>query len=314
MSSDSSSVTAATASISSSTQPPNRPPLQQPQQQQGSADHADRTPAAAAALVGPTSAELESLNELIKFDHVYYKVTTPGGGNQTVTLTTTPGNHQTVTVVPSQTTPIKEDSAISVSVVPSAKQSPKVQQVSLLPKVSAPVLSRQQSSNSTYSETDLQLPEIELPPLDESFDQLFDLDNILTDDLLSQVSTAQTLVPTPTVPVATTTPQTSLTSSGYPFVSKDTLQVPTTKLSKNNSSRKRKCSTDLDLKSITFQQRNQRLMSDDIFGLEDASITSSDALSPRSDSSFLGSPQSEGSLIGDDGWQESFTELFPTLV
>ena len=268
-----------------STQAPNRPPIQQ----QGTSEHT-RT---SAPVVGPTTAELESLNELIKFDHVYYKVTTPGG------------NNQTVTVVPT-TTPLKE--GISVSVVQPAKQSTKAKQLSLVPKVSTSELSKQQSANSTYNETDLQLPEIDLPPLDESLDHLLDLDNILTEDLI-QSSTTQALLPSPAVPQVAATPQTTL-SSGYNFVSKDTLQVP--KLSQN--SRKRKCSTDLNLKSITFQQRNQRHMSDDIFGLDDSSITSSDALSPRSDSSFLGSPQSDSSLLGEDGWEESFTELFPTLV
>ena len=161
------------------------------------------------------------------------------------------------------------------------------------------------SSNTSFPP--VQMPEIAFDQsiTQESLDRLLDLDSILQEDLKQNVSP----IPMLASPNNAATATSNTAQLGCNTVSKDTLSIPATT---GLQSRKRKLSninTDLNIKYVV-SPRNQRLESEEIMGLEgfspfgDSSYGSdlSDAASPKSDAS---------SLLGDDGWEESFTELFP---
>ena len=227
------------------------------------------TETATSPVVGPTTEELESFNELIKFDHVYYKMAPPAG------LVVTSSSPQIAT----------EEAKVGARSSPNQKRvKPKQEQQGFplsLPQVfdtshvNAPI---QQTSEIAFAECMKQ----------ESLDQLLELDSILEDDFTQNTEASSTLTLPPMA------------------LAKDSLTVPS---ATGLQSCKRKSSTSVSSPS----PRNQRLGSDDVIGL--------DVLSPLGDSSY-GSDLSDAAsltsdvsqLLGDDGWEESFTELFPSLV
>ncbi len=212
-----------------------------------------------ADVVGPTAEELESFNELMKFDHgdhVYHKATPAG-------LTT------------SRATSAQSAAAGETAVRATDEQ------------------------GSNQPTIVLQIPDVDLSQ--EAFDRLFDLDSILEADLKQNEASALTPVSSTTAPVVDCV-----------SVSKDSLSVPTVTGLK---SRKRKMSDSKPSEAVCFglSPRHQRLASDDIPSFDEMSLSPeysyssdlSDALSPRSDAS---------SPLADSGWEDSFTELFPSLV
>ena len=258
-------------------------------QQQASTD------ASASTMVGPTTAELESLNELIRFDHVYYKVTSPAG-----------------LVVTSSSQQVPAGAAI-VSVVQQKQQQSNSNQ--------RPVKSKQgeqatfTSKPQVVDTVNASVPTVQI--LDnfdqgisqEGLDRLLDLDSILQDDLTQTVDVSPTTMMASPNSTAQSTNNTA--QVGCDAVSKDSLSIPTTT---GLQSRKRKLSninTDLNI-PYSLSLRNQRLESDDILGLEQFSPL--DDSNYSSDLSNAGSPRSEASSLLDGDWEESFTELFPSLV
>ncbi len=239
-------------------------------------------------VVGPTATELESLNELIRFDHVYYKATT--SSPETVELS--PVAADATSPPPSLQTTSGE---AAVSVVKRLKPKPQ----------------------ATTTQQQQQQPQLLLPTItlddelsQESLARLLDLNSILEEDLLKQND--ETLhMPALASPEIAAPDNNTADTTGCIAVSKDTLQVPTDKL----QSRKRKRQSSVNgynlSQNTSLSPRAARLCSDDIMEelspLYDSFYGSdvSDALSPRSD---VTSP------LGTDGWEESFTELFPSLV
>ena len=135
----------------------------------------------------------------------------------------------------------------------------------------------------------------------------FDLDSILEDDLKHNDTVSPEHMMASLEPASfpnTIAPRRCNT------ISKNTLTIPTTT---GLQSRKRKFSNSYNSEfnvKYSVSPRNQRLGSDEVLDLSplaDSSYSSdlSDVASPRSDAS---------SLLGEDGWEESFTELFPSLM
>lgn len=268
------------------------------------------TAAASHCLVGPTAAELESLNELIKFDHVYYK----DGSNRTVKSQT----KGPVTAVTASARPCQP--------VLTAKPQ---KQVSLLPKIvpnnvaagavasspSSPAVGVQEPTVVASEQqvgTLFHIPD-SLMEVDNSLQQLIDIDALLEQDDLhlglaqGQADSSVTGAVTPGTNVA------NATCTGQPqenFTSKDRLSpLPATP-------RKRKLSsTDIQIKST---QDNYFLASPENFFDAEYELNLSTSRSESgysSETGSVGSPQSSvSSPLGDDTWQESFTELFPTLL
>jgi len=260
--------------------------------------------------VGPTAAELESLNELIKFDHVYYK----DGSNRTVKSQT----KGPVTAVTASARPCQP--------VLTAKPQ---KQVSLLPKIvpnnvaagavasspSSPAVGVQEPTVVASEQqvgTLFHIPD-SLMEVDNSLQQLIDIDALLEQDDLhlglaqGQADSSVTGAVTPGTNVA------NATCTGQPqenFTSKDRLSpLPATP-------RKRKLSsTDIQIKST---QDNYFLASPENFFDAEYELNLSTSRSESgysSETGSVGSPQSSvSSPLGDDTWQESFTELFPTLL
>ena len=250
------------------------------------------TSTSASTVVGPTTAELESLNELIKFDHVYYKVTSPAG-----------------LVMASSSPPISSGGAV-VSVV--RQQSPSNQRL-IKPKQEEEqplaLTTTQVVDTSRSSVPTIQIPDIAFSEnlSRENLDRLLDLDSILEEDLKHNDTVSPRHMMASLEPASF--PNTVATR-GCNTVSKNSLTIPTTT---GLQSRKRKFSNSYNSEfniKYSVSPRNQRLGFDEVLDLSpfaDSNYCSdlSDVASPRSDSS---------SLLGEDGWEESFTELFPSLM
>lgn len=233
-------------------------------------------------MVGPTATELESLNELIRFDHVYYKATSP----------------EATTTILSPVKPKPQTSGgAKVSVVRKSSQKP------IRPKPVPEIQVQPQ----------IQLPNISLDDgmTQESLDRLFDLNAILEGDLQENDNTLS-MPALASRDVVALPPQDTINSfGGCAAVSKDSLQVPANNVSssKLQSRKRRRQSSNCDVRGNS-SPKSLRLSSDDLIEdlnpLYDSFYGSdvSDALSPRSD---VASP------LGSDTWEESFTELFPSL-
>ena len=158
------------------------------------------------------------------------------------------------------------------------------------------------------------VPTIQIPDIafsenlsQENLARLLDLDSILEEDLKHNDTVSPRHMMASLEPASF--PNTVVTR-GCNTVSKNSLTIPTTT---GLQSRKRKFSNSYNSEfniKYSVSPRNQRLGSDEVLDLSplaDSNYSSdlSDVVSPRSDSS---------SLLGEDGWEESFTELFPSLM
>jgi len=213
-------------------------------------------------LVGPTPAELESLNELIKFDHIYYKAKAE---SQTRDLNQQ-ASRPTLTAARSL-------SKSQVSSSNSVKQDTKTQKV---------------KTTSVNGFTDLDFA--------QSLDQL-DLESLLEQDSLSvedafHCDTGHSKVDSASKPARKRRRKSNMDSEvpvGFP--SSD-FYAPSTEEEEMQP---------LNLKTGPFKGS----CSESGYSSDLSDVSLSDAASPRSDSS---------SILGDDIWEESFTELFPALI
>lgn len=208
--------------------------------------------------MGPTPAELESLNELIKFDHIYYKAKAESQTrelNQQVSRPTLTATRSLPKIRVANS--VKQD-----------KQDNKVQQVKNSPTDSL--------SGLDFAQSLCQL----------------DLESLLEQDSLSlqdpfHCDTEHSKVEDDPEPV-TKCRRKSNVDSEVPVISSPEYYTPSLEEEEDMQP--------LDLKTGPFHG-----------SCSDSGYSSelSDAASPRSDAS---------SILGDDIWEESFTELFPALI
>lgn len=207
-------------------------------------------------MVGPSSAELESLNELIKFDHIYYKAEPNAkGGVKSSISSQTDSSVQQTTVHSGQIEIKEEESQPSVTVTDENSNM----------QVDVPTISIDDTT-SLEDVTSLQLLE--------------DIESLLqSEDLLD---------------VADMDPASLIPQSETPIQNKCS----------QSRGQKRKHSSSVTSSSspnsLTVEDHIQ-----DYFSDSGVSGDLSDVPSPASDIS---------SCLGDDSWEESFTELFPDLL
>lgn len=261
--------------------------------------HQQRAAAQDAAMVGPTTAELESIKELIQFDHEYIKpVQVPikiqtnnkKSTNHADAIAAVPANNAKSAVVKCNSNkPKKMVSVVNFNI--SANCQPK--------QIATPV-KNQQPTTPVTSDTGLDLPEFFETEdiLDFNCDLIkdIDIDHLLNGGIIDNV-----------IPPAD--------------VGKQQKQHPISSIISQDNPRKRKCS-DVDSSTANCSVKQTKLDDfclqtvvkfDDIFSQSDE--TKSDSV--ISELSEAGSPASVTSLSSsshDDLWEESFSELFPTLV
>lgn len=229
-------------------------------------------------MVGPSTEELESFKELIKFDHEYYKPTVVG-------------------------------SVASVQRAQKSKTSPSRKAVSIIkPQLKAAV-----KAPVVKQEPQLAIAEADLANLSQSLEELIDLDTLLQEDLNSTDAGCRV------ENTATDFPAVSVKAEDNTRCSnKRKLDATETDYTQScQSTKKQHLTVKTDLDSL--------FTGSDTFGL-DATL-SPYSLSPQmnslsesgysSDLSGADSPKSDTSgVLGDDAqfWEESFSELFPSLV
>jgi hypothetical protein len=198
----------------------------------------------AKSVVGTTAEELEPFNELIQFDHVYFKPSAPS--------------------------------------VPAAKKNISI----LKPTLKKPAAQPQPQPQPTQDLPEpFQIPDEDIVSLSQTLEGLIDLDALVTDACKG--------TPSPSVPV--------------------------------DNSRKRKAESDIAPVAVKKESPCDFVFSDidsssflcgsEQFGLEASLSGSADGYCSDSSDPVL-SPKSENaSELGLDGsWEESFTELFPSLI
>ena len=231
------------------------------------------TPAGHDQVVGPTPAELESLKDLIKFDHIYYKT-------------------------PKSTDLAEQDGKMVVVSLPEPVESDDIDQ----PDTMESEVEISSSPQIVLDEDVMDLMDYETVA---SLSKLLDLDSFLQGNLAEE--------PALTDMAATTTTSDEMTKETPCVISQDT--QPTITLT--CPSRKRKASLSSNDSSSTGNTPSLTVLgSDDVFGMD----ASSPLMGNHSDSGYGSdmyamSPNSDASsLLGDDIWEDSFTELFPSLL
>lgn len=250
-------------------------------------------------VVGPTTEELDSFNELIKFDHVYYK---PAVSTQVASHSLGMAAATTATS-PSEATPSPAKKA-GVSLLKPSVRAATHNQVTPVPEVKQePVI------------TELSLGEADLAGLSAKLEELIDLDALLQEDLLSDSISSSQSLNTATIDTA------PISSVDRPAPLKRKLQDIEESPSKKSIHVKTESGDDV----FSGNDLSHLFPSSDTFGL-DAGLSPS--LSPgarssltesgySSDLSDIGSPKSDtsGGLGGEASmWEESFSELFPSLI
>lgn len=245
-------------------------------------------------MVGPTTAELESINELIQFDHVYYK------SNQ-----------------PSQ--PVKQQALISV-LKPVTKTSQ-----SLTKSISTPQVQKQHRDIRAKPATTMEAPlglnlgDMDLEKLSDTLEQVADFDQ-----MFKQLAESQTSFSVPaTLDMASATDNAVKVNQG----SKKRKMSSSQELSHHVSAKKAKHTDAVKNVNIDISMNTNNsdtLTTPDplecgyLFDFEDGFSSSglkndsgygSDApFSPGSDLSSPTMPET------NSAWEESFTELFPSLL
>lgn len=238
-----------------------------------------------AQVVGASATELESLKELIKFDHIYYKAES--------------------SVEPERE--CKKEKMVVIS-LPDTVMKGGERNASILPN--------NELNNKVDHEVDLM--KFMDPDMVQSLSQLLDIDQLIgleepnqadASDKSADINKTPTVIPTPTptVPVIS-----------VPVVSKDTqIKDTTTSVVTQRGSRKRKASAS---STVTLEDFLAPLESETLVvpGEGMMNVTSPVSLSDSgysSDSMNVMSPESDVScVLDDDMWEESFTELFPSLL
>ena len=237
-------------------------------------------------VVGPTTEELESFNELIQFDHVYYK-------------------------------PAASQSKGSVGSVPaSAKKTPSKRAAVSIIKPAVRAVAQGQPAQETVvvkeePQEELSLGEADLAGLSQTLEELIDLDALLKEDLMADSQN-------PPSPVAMDAA--SLTSVDKPG-SRKRKHEPTQVEELCANKKKSSLSVDTAYFQDSFSSNDSSLFPGiDSFGLDSSlSPVKSSSVSESgysSDLSDMGSPKSDisGDMGGDALWEESFSELFPSLI
>lgn len=239
-----------------------------------------------ASLVGPTTAELESCKELIQFDHVYYKppttvATTSGVHAHQLPVVQVPGHHGQQSLL--KPTPASGNSC----------------------KMECDIDTKVTSIPGCVSDMDFELNINDIMELSNSLEQLGDLEALLKDD------TKDRCPPQPEpMPQAV-----DMKQEEEVIVIPD--EEPTPK-QLETCHRDTKMETNvisiLDTSDLCVPDASYELLSH--LELHTAGRTStesgcsselSDALSPKSD---ISSMQDDS----DNMWEDSFTELFPSLM
>ena len=241
-------------------------------------------------LVGPTTAELESINELIQFDHVYYK--------------------------PSQVSPVKQAGLVSVlkPVTKTSPASPKLITASQVQKKPRNIMAK---SATVEAPLGLNLGEMDLEKLSDTLEQVADFDK-----MFKQLAESHS--------VATV----DMVSASDNAVRVDKASSRKRKLNNNHElstqvSAKKSKHTD-NVKNVNLNISMATRLSDtlttpdplecgyqfdfeDRFGAtglnySDSEYGSDASFSPSSDLPSPCMPETTGA------WEESFTELFPSLL
>jgi len=252
--------------------------------------------------VGPSTAELESLNELIRFDHVYYK-----SSADTVAKVT-----DIAAVKNADSLPAQQGASTVVLSIPTTTAPKRV--VSLLPKIDTAIATTTQTAlPSVVSEPPVSSP-VDLPvdmsisdflDLSETLNKLVDIDNILQADMPPLVEQNTDLISsvamTATSNSAALSVKSVMSQDSEPACKRQRLDVP--------------CSSPVSLSPVASPLN---LFSDDLdmFSMvNDSTMKSSVSESGYSSDGMVASPHSDlSSGLEEDGWEDSFTELFPALV
>ena len=245
-------------------------------------------------MVGASATELESLKELIKFDHIYYK---------------SPSDVDTKE---------KEEKLVVVS-LPDTSRKP-VEQL-LVPAPVTQVTSN--TSDSNLSDTKLNQDNDILRFMDadiiESLSELLDLDGLLDETITSNTvanlnnnntankSSSEANV-TSSVPNITKDNKKSLISTQLP--EKAVLSVKDTTVTKRGKKRTSSESLDRCCESLLSVPGGDNALNLDSCR---SPLSSCDS-DYSSDDFFNTSPENLSSPLSVDTWEESFTELFPSLL
>lgn len=244
------------------------------------------------AVVGPTPAELESINELIKFDHVYYKVE--------------PSCQGAVSIITKPATSLLANKSLL-----NKKYSKKVSSIIIIDDHDAGLNFTPEENNSASVETRDENTGVECSPstdmdvcnsfsCSDAISEVMDLDASAEEQLLDDLAS---ILQEDIVGLSGVNPldvvsqeETIAKSDTDTFISNSQVQTLKRKFSDSDCP----IFSDLDITSSFM---------DDTFRI--ASSTDSGFSSDYSDAS---SPRSEMSSSLDDTWQDSFTELFPDLI
>lgn len=227
-------------------------------------------------MVGASATELESLKELIKFDHIYYKSPTT---KNTFPEVKQVGVEKMVVVSLPDTLPTQTPLAMAPAESPQVKPDMDPE-VDIMKFMDADII--------------------------ESLSELLNLDGML--------DTTCNIPESKPVTVITNLNQTSLINSlrlpkvsvlptnSFPKASEPS--TDTTTVAKRG--KKRPATEALEDHSLNFLTVPGDLSLDSVKSPSDSGYSSEDF--------FAGSPESLGSPLGPGSWEESFTELFPSLL
>jgi len=236
-------------------------------------------------VVGPTPAELESLNELINFDHIYYKPAIPVIPKQEST--------ELEPIIGDTIEIISDDDSQDCEELPSSSDTHVICDTSRVSNESQNLVENVHSSDSSSGLTsDI--------PLD--IEGLLDFSSINWDNMSLDLDALASLTSDATQDISMNIcqPPESAVNSTSP---EEYLSKPT-KLNNVN----------VNITSDIFTPNDHRLNLGDVTQGLDQHITIKEELGYGSEFSDAGSPMSSVSSHIDDLWEDSFTELFPSLL
>ncbi|KAK3597195.1 hypothetical protein CHS0354_003695 [Potamilus streckersoni] len=281
-------------------------------------------------VVGPTPAELESLNELIKFDHVYYKTHSQdnSGQNSHISLCQ---NSPSIKSTPSNMTftIIKGNKSHSIQVYVTADEKKK-DSATLVPNQSAVSLLKNNSllaSNNTVvgmdqckpvkiasqlTESDILVEEMGvINPLSLDMDSILEVGELnmdLLEDLESILKEDCESIAHSSAPV----PSPQIQKNEKPM---DSIEHGTRNSVTKGVKRKHGRSVSASVPCLSVENLITSVLSPgEVDRLSDSGISCdlSDAVSPYSQYSDIN--EFPSSPLQDSPWEESFQELFPDLV
>lgn len=226
--------------------------------------------------MGPTTEELDSLNELIHFDHIYYKTSQPAS------------------------TPKSAPDTNCIQVVMKTSKSdiqPKV--VSIIKRrVSAqPVVTEVEKVEPVVDDVNLDIAEADLVSLASQLEEIIDFDSIMNLDVIATKDESST---------GSSSCVTGLTGDSSNAISVDNITA---------------CPLKRKYDDMSAPSNNSPIVLSDSFEMNHASSLYQSAQSESgysSDLSDVASPKSdismEGSLGPDMLWEDSLSELFPSLI